>query len=143
LRRAGDVRHTIERGGAQREGGIGEVWAGEGGWRGPTGCRFLADDRQALCVSEGSGDGYFWYSSRSDDMIIPAGYNLAGPEVESALLADPAVKGCGAADKERGQVVKAFVVLQPGYTGDPAMVAALPRAETAKLQCFALRRLDA
>ncbi|MGZ4691238.1 MAG: AMP-binding enzyme, partial [Acidimicrobiia bacterium] len=63
-------------------------------------------------------DGYFWYQARTDDMIISAGYNIAGPEVESALLLHPAVAECaviGVADEERGHIVKAFVVLRPGH----------------------------
>jgi 2-aminobenzoate-CoA ligase len=114
-------------------------------------------------------DGYFWYQARSDDMIVSAGYNIAGPEVESALLAHPAVRECGVvgvADEERGQIVKAYVVLESGETGDArlvaalqahvkaaiapykypraiAFVAALPRTETGKLQRFALRRAGA
>ncbi len=95
--------------------------------KGPTGCRYLADDRQANYVRDGwnhTGDaylmdaeGYFTYQGRTDDMIISAGYNIGGPEVESALLAHPAVAECGviaAPDAERGQIVKAFVVLRAG-----------------------------
>jgi 2-aminobenzoate-CoA ligase len=147
--------------------------------RGPTGCRYLADPRQANYVRGGwnltgdsyiqDADGYFWYQARSDDMIISAGYNIAGPEVETALLTHPAVRECGVVgvpDEERGQIVKAFVVLQPGHAADAAMVAALqahvkaaiapykypraveflaalPRTETGKLQRFALRRMHA
>jgi 2-aminobenzoate-CoA ligase len=95
--------------------------------QGPTGCRYLADDRQLKYVKQGwnltgdayliDADGYFVYQARTDDMIISGGYNIAGPEVESALLAHPAVAECavvGVPDDERGQVVKAFVVLKPG-----------------------------
>jgi 2-aminobenzoate-CoA ligase len=111
-------------------------------------------------------DGYFFYQARTDDMIISAGYNIAGPEVEGALLAHPAVAECGvvgAPDAARGtDIVKAFVVLKPGFAKDAAMVAALqehvkqaiapykypraiefrdalPRTETGKLQRFKLR----
>jgi 2-aminobenzoate-CoA ligase len=143
--------------------------------RGPTGCRYLADARQRKYVENGwnvtgdnyvmDDDGWFWYQARSDDMIISSGYNIAGPEVEAVLLAHPAVAECGvvgAADPERGQIVKAYVVLRPGQAGDAAMtrtlqdhvkatiapykypraieyVATLPRTETGKLQRFALR----
>ena len=143
--------------------------------RGPTGCRYLADPRQRQYVQQGwnvtgdtfvqEEDGYFWYQARNDDMIVSAGYNIAGPEVEAALLAHPAVRECGVigtADAERGQVVTAFVVLHPGHTADNAMVQALqehvkqsiapykyprrivfreslPRTGTGKLQRFALR----
>ena len=95
--------------------------------RGPTGCRYLADPRQADYVQDGwnitgdtyvqDADGYFWYQARSDDMIVSAGYNIAGPEVEAALLTHPAVLECGvvgAPDAERGQIVKAYVVPQAG-----------------------------
>jgi 2-aminobenzoate-CoA ligase len=145
--------------------------------RGPTGCRYLADRRQLQYVQNGwnitgdtylmDADGYFWYQARSDDMIVSAGYNIAGPEVEAALLAHPAVAECGvvgAPDEERGQIVKAYVVLRPGHTGDAAAtkllqdhvkatiapykyprtieyVAALPRTQTGKLQRFELRRM--
>jgi 2-aminobenzoate-CoA ligase len=110
-------------------------------------------------------DGYFIYRSRTDDMIISAGYNIAGPEVEDALLRHPAVAECGVVgreDEERGQVVEAHVVLRPGFDGTPALAAelqefvknsiapykyprrvlfaqALPRTETGKLQRFRLR----
>jgi 2-aminobenzoate-CoA ligase len=143
--------------------------------RGPTGCRYLADTRQAVYVQNGwnvtgdtyvrDADGYFWYQARSDDMIISAGYNIAGPEIEGVLLAHEAVAECavvGAPDPERGQVVKAIVVLAPGLVGDAAMTEALqnhvkaeiapykyprvieyraflPRTETGKLQRFRLR----
>jgi 2-aminobenzoate-CoA ligase len=147
--------------------------------RGPTGCRYLADERQKKYVQNGwnvTGDtylmdaqGYFWYQARSDDMIISAGYNIAGPEVESALLMHPAVAECGVvgvADEERGQIVKAYVVLRAGHNGDAAMtrtlqdyvkaaiapykypraidyVTALPKTQTGKLQRFELRRAAA
>jgi 2-aminobenzoate-CoA ligase len=143
--------------------------------KGPTGCRYLADDRQANYVRDGwnytgdaylvDADGFFVYQARTDDMIISAGYNIAGPEVESALLLHPAVAECGVVgvpDEERGQIVKAFVVLKPGHAGDAATTAALqsfvkeriapykypraveyvaelPRTETGKLQRFRLR----
>jgi 2-aminobenzoate-CoA ligase len=145
--------------------------------RGPTGCRYLADKRQRQYVQGGwnitgdtyqmDDDGYFWYQARSDDMIVSAGYNIAGPEVEAALLAHPAVAECGvvgAPDEERGQIVKAYVVLRGGYSGDAACtkvlqehvkatiapykypraieyVSQLPRTQTGKLQRFELRRM--
>jgi 2-aminobenzoate-CoA ligase len=147
--------------------------------RGPTGCRYLADSRQHNYVQSGwniTGDtyvrdkeGYFWYQARSDDMIISAGYNIAGPEVEAALLEHDAVAECGvvaAPDEERGHIVKAYVVLRNGHVGDAALtqalqehvkaaiapfkypraiewVAALPRTQTGKLQRFELRKLAA
>jgi 2-aminobenzoate-CoA ligase len=95
--------------------------------RGPTGCRYLADKRQKAYVRDGwnlTGDsfiqdesGYFHFAARNDDMIISAGYNIAGPEVEAALLAHPDVKECaviGAPDEGRGQIVEAHVVLKDG-----------------------------
>jgi 2-aminobenzoate-CoA ligase len=103
--------------------------------RGPTGCRYLADDRQTAYVRDGwnlTGDafsqdeeGRFHFAARTDDMILSAGYNIAGPEVEAALLAHPDVGECavvGRPDEERGQIVAAFVVLRPGATPDEAMV---------------------
>ena len=155
---------------------VGEV--GNLAVKGPTGCRYLADERQAKYVKDGwnftgdayamDGDGYFHYHSRTDDMIISAGYNIAGPEVEDALLRHPKVAECGvigAADEERGQVVKAIVVLRAGFDPTPAtakelqdfvkqsiapykyprqieFVAALPRTETGKLQRFRLRQTN-
>ncbi len=145
--------------------------------KGPTGCRYLDDDRQRQYVRDGwnytgdaylvDADGYFVYQARTDDMIVSAGYNIAGPEVEGALLAHPAVAECGvvgAPDERRGQVVKAYVVLKPGQQSDGAMVlalqefvkqniapykyprlieflTALPRTETGKLQRFRLRAM--
>ena len=147
--------------------------------RGPTGCRYLADKRQQQYVQNGwnvtgdtyieDADGYFWYQARSDDMIVSSGYNIAGPEVEAALLAHPAVAECGvvgAPHEERGQIVKAYVVLRPGQIGDAALtktlqehvkatiapykypraieyVQILPRTQTGKLQRFELRRIAA
>jgi 2-aminobenzoate-CoA ligase len=101
---------------------------------GPTGCRYLDDERQRDYVQGGwnvtgdiyrvDEDGYFWFVARADDMIVSAGYNIAGPEVEWALLAHPAVRECaviGAPDAERGTVVKACIVLAPGRAGDAAL----------------------
>lgn len=147
--------------------------------RGPTGCRYLADERQRKYVQDGwnvtgdtylmDEDGYFWYQARSDDMIISAGYNIAGPEVEAALLTHPAVAECGvvgAPDDGRGAVVKAYVVLRSGVAPSDELtkalqdhvkaeiapykyprlieyVDALPRTQTGKLQRFQLRELAA
>jgi 2-aminobenzoate-CoA ligase len=113
-------------------------------------------------------DGYFFYHARADDMIITAGYNVAGPEVEGALLLHPAVAECGVVgkpDAERGMIVKAYVVLKSGHAAGDAMVkalqdhvkqtlapykypreiefvASLPRTETGKLQRFRLRQMS-
>ncbi|HEV7205033.1 MAG TPA: AMP-binding protein [Jatrophihabitans sp.] len=143
--------------------------------KGPTGCRYLADPRQAAYVQDGwnitgdtfvrDDDGYFFYRARSDDMIVSSGYNIAGPEVEEALMAHPAVLECcvvGVEDADRGQLVKAFVVPTAGTVADDALVAdlqaftkariapykypraiafvdALPRTSTGKVQRFKLR----
>ncbi len=101
--------------------------------RGPTGCRYLADDRQENYVRNGwnltgdafsqDDDGVFHFAARADDMIISSGYNIAGPEVEATLLAHPDVAECGVigvADAERGQIVEAHIVLADGVTGDAA-----------------------
>ena len=145
--------------------------------KGPTGCRYLDDSRQANYVQAGwnfpgdaflqDEDGYFVYQARTDDMIITAGYNVAGPEVEAALLQHPAVAECGVVgkpDDERGMVILAYVVLKPGQSADEVQVKALqdhvkqtlapykyprevrfvstlPRTETGKLQRFALRKM--
>jgi 2-aminobenzoate-CoA ligase len=104
--------------------------------RGPTGCRYLADEeRQQQYVQNGwnltgdayvqDDDGYFWYHARTDDMIISSGYNIAGPEVENVLLEHPSVQECGVVglpDDERGHVVTAFVVLRQGFIAEPATV---------------------
>jgi 2-aminobenzoate-CoA ligase len=144
--------------------------------RGPTGCRYLADKRQDSYVRDGwnlTGDafvqdesGYFHFAARADDMIISSGYNIAGPEVEAALLAHPDVKECaviGAPDEERGQVVQAHVVLKDGvapsaecvkrlqdhvkatiapfkYPRSVKFVEALPKTQTGKIQRFRLRQ---
>jgi len=143
--------------------------------RGPTGCRYMADDRQLNYVRDGwnltgdsfyqDEDGFFHFAARSDDMIVSAGYNIAGPEVEAALLAHEAVAECaviGAADTDRGQIVEAYVVLAKGAVGDALMVKllqdhvkatiapykyprsvkfvdALPKTQTGKIQRFRLR----
>jgi 2-aminobenzoate-CoA ligase len=98
--------------------------------KGPTGCRYLADPRQRDYVQNGwnltgdayllDDDGYFWYQARTDDMIVSSGYNIAGPEIEGALLEHPRVLECavvGAPDEARGTIVKAFVVLHPSSAG--------------------------
>jgi len=144
--------------------------------KGPTGCRYLDDVRQATYVKGGwnltgdaylvDEDGFYHYQSRTDDMIISGGYNIASPEVEDVLMLHPAVAECGVVgvtDEERGQLVKAFVVLRPGHARDAAMVKtlqehvkqtaapykypravefvdALPRTETGKLQRFRLKQ---
>jgi 2-aminobenzoate-CoA ligase len=143
--------------------------------RGPTGCRYLADARQTSYVRDGwnltgddfmrDGDGTFRFTARADDMIISSGYNIAGPEVEAALLAHPAVAECavvGATDEERGHIVQAHVVLREGFAPDEAcvkalqdhvkatiapykyprsvkFVAALPKTQTGKIQRFKLK----
>ena len=143
--------------------------------KGPTGCKYLDDERQSQYVQGGwnltgdayliAADGQFEYQARTDDMIISGGYNIAGPEVEGALLLHPAVAECGVIgepDEARGMRVKAFVVLRPGHAADAAMVkvlqdfvkqaiapykyprevefsASLPRTETGKLQRFKLK----
>jgi 2-aminobenzoate-CoA ligase len=106
--------------------------------RGPTGCRYLADERQRKYVAHGwnitgdsykrDADGYFWYQARSDDMIVSSGYNIAGPEVEACLLTHPAIAECGVVgqpDADRGLIVKAYIVLKPGQEGTPALTKAL------------------
>jgi 2-aminobenzoate-CoA ligase len=143
---------------------------------GPTGCKYLSDPRQANYVKNGwnyPGDaflqdeeGYYFYQARADDMIVSAGYNIGGPEVEDCLLKHAAVAECGVIgkpDDERGMIVKAIVVLKAGHLGDEAMVKLLqdhvkanlapykypreiefrmqlPRTETGKLQRFKLRQ---
>jgi 2-aminobenzoate-CoA ligase len=95
--------------------------------KGPTGCRYLNDERQRTYVQDGwnltgdtyvkDSDGYFWYQARSDDMIISGGYNIAGPEIEEVLLSHPDVAECGVVgvpDEARGQIVKAYVILRDG-----------------------------
>jgi 2-aminobenzoate-CoA ligase len=145
--------------------------------RGPTGCRYLADVRQTNYVRDGwnlTGDsftrdeaGRFSFVARSDDMIISSGYNIAGPEVEAALLSHPLVAECGvvgAPDEARGMIVKAYVVLASSATACEALtselqdhvkqaiapykypraieyVAQLPKTETGKLKRFALRQI--
>jgi 2-aminobenzoate-CoA ligase len=103
------------------------------------GCRYLSGPRQADYVKGGwnytgdayrqDADGYFFYQSRTDDMIISAGYNIAAVEVEDVLLRHEAVAECaviGAPDEERGQIVKAFVVLRSGHAGDEAIGEGVP-----------------
>jgi 2-aminobenzoate-CoA ligase len=145
--------------------------------RGPTGCRYLGDTRQTNYVRDGwnlTGDsfvrdaqGRFAFVARSDDMIVSSGYNIAGPEVEAALLSHPAVAECGvvaAPDEARGMIVKAYVVVAAGITADDTLATALqdhvkreiapykypravefveqlPKTGTGKLQRFALRQI--
>jgi 2-aminobenzoate-CoA ligase len=145
--------------------------------RGPTGCRYLADSRQTNYVRDGwnlTGDsfvrdeqGRFAFVARSDDMIVSSGYNIAGPEVEAALLSHPSVAECGvvaAPDEARGMIVKAYVIVAPGIVADAELATALqdhvkreiapykypraiefveqlPKTGTGKLQRFALRQI--
>ena len=150
--------------------------AGKLAVRGPTGCRYLADHRQTNYVRDGwniTGDtfirtnGHFSFVARADDMIVSSGYNIAGPEVEAALLSHPAVAECGvigAPDEARGMIVKAYVVAAPGVEPDDALVtelqdhvkqaiapykypraiefiAKLPKTETGKLRRVELRQM--
>lgn len=144
--------------------------------RGPVGCRYLADYRQTEYVKDGwnvtgdafiqDEDGYFHFAARNDDMIVSAGYNIAGPEVEAALLAHPYVKECaviGVADEARGQIVKAYVVLaEQAIPAEPTVellqlhvkatiapykypraiefVKELPKTESGKIQRFRLKQ---
>lgn len=144
--------------------------------RGPIGCRYLDDIRQSIYVENGwnitgdtyveDEDGYFWFQARNDDMIVSAGYNIAGPEVEAALLAHPAVLEAGvvgAPDPDRGRIVQAYVVLADRWTGSSALVEelqnhvkqaiapykypravvfvdSLPKTQSGKLQRVALRQ---
>jgi len=144
--------------------------------RGPTGCRYLGGSRQTVYVRDGwnlTGDsfvrdaeGRFHFGARDDDIILSAGYNIAGPEVEAALLTHPDVQECavvGAPDSERGQIVEAHVVLKPGAVGDAACAKrlqdhvkaaiapykyprsvrfcdALPKTATGKIQRFRLKQ---
>jgi 2-aminobenzoate-CoA ligase len=143
--------------------------------RGPTGCRYLADKRQTSYVRDGwnitgdtfvqDEDGYFHFVARADDMIVSAGYNIAGPEVEAALLSHPDVAECaviGKSDDERGEIVAAYVVLKANVEADEVcrkklqdhvkatiapykypravnFVEALPKTQTGKIQRFRLR----
>ncbi|WP_457580158.1 benzoate-CoA ligase family protein [Ensifer canadensis] len=143
--------------------------------RGPTGCRYMSDARQRDYVRDGwnltgdafyqDADGFFHFAARSDDMIITAGYNIAGPEVEAALISHPAVAECaviGAPDGERGQIVEAYVVLSAGVSANDATIKclqdhvkatiapykyprsvkfleSLPKTATGKIQRFRLR----
>jgi len=147
--------------------------------RGPTGCRYLADDRQSKYVADGwniTGDnfsmdeqGYLYFAARNDDMIVSSGYNIAGPEVEAALMSHAAVAECavvGAPDVERGMIVQAHVVLSSGHSNDAQTVKGLqdhvkatiapykyprsiifcdelPKTATGKIQRFRLKRADA
>ncbi|MDE1132032.1 MAG: AMP-binding protein [Ascidiaceihabitans sp.] len=143
--------------------------------RGPTGCRYLNDDRQSAYVADGwnitgdafmmDGDGYLHFAARNDDMIISSGYNIAGPEVEAALMSDPHVAECaviGVPDEARGMIVQAHVVLAQGAPTDEtikilqdhvkATIApykyprsvkfcdALPKTQTGKIQRFLLKK---
>ncbi len=143
--------------------------------RGPTGCRYLADERQRDYVCDGwnvtgdsftmDADGYLHFAARSDDMIVSSGYNIAGPEVEAALLAHEAVAECaviGVPDDERGQIVEAHIVLAEDHKAGDATVKmlqehvkatiapykyprsvkfidVLPKTQTGKIQRFKLR----
>ena len=147
--------------------------------RGPTGCRYLDNiPQQRKYVQNGwnltgdsykvDADGYFWYQARTDDMIISGGYNIAGPEVENVLLEHSAVNECavvGEPDEDRGHIVKAYVVLRPGSSGDDKLIKELqefvkariapykyprsiefsemlPRTSTGKLQRYRLRERE-
>ena len=143
----------------------------------PTGCRYLADERQKYYVQNDwnltgdaykmGEDGYFWFQARTDDMIISSGYNIAGPEVDAALMTHESVMECaviGIPDEQRGSLVKALVVLKEGFSADELLakelqdfvkktiapfkypraldfVDSLPKTETGKIQRFKLRQI--
>ncbi|MFC3677653.1 AMP-binding protein [Ferrovibrio xuzhouensis] len=169
-----EARVVDERGNPVPPGTVGRLAV-----RGPTGCRYLDNpERQAAYVKDGwnftgdayvcDEDGYFWYQARTDDMIVSAGYNISGPEVEAVLMLHPLVQECavvGAPDPQRGQIVKAFVVLREKdrATAETAkllqdfvkaeiapykypraidFIDTLPRTQTGKVQRFALRSRD-
>ena len=166
-----EARVVDENGNSVADGTVGKLAV-----RGPTGCRYLDNlERQRAYVQHGwnltgdsyvrDRDGYYWYQARTDDMIISAGYNISGPEVENVLLLHPAVKECavvGLPDVERGQAVSAFVVLSAGHEPSDALakelqdfvkkeiapykyprrlsfLRELPRTATGKLQRYRLR----
>jgi 2-aminobenzoate-CoA ligase len=166
-----EARVVDERGEPVPPGTVGRLFV-----RGATGCRYLDDpERQRAYVHDGwnftgdaflqDADGYFWFVARADDMIISAGYNISGPEVEGVLLEHPKVAECavvGAPDAARGMIVKAYVVLREGALADELTTAELqehvkkliapykypreiefvdrlPRTETGKIQRFKLR----
>ena len=167
----GYVATTLDEHGLETPPGV----AGRLAVKGPTGCRYLHGDRQTTYVQGGwnvtgdtyvrDEDGWFWYQARSDDMIVSAGYNIAGPEVEQALLGCEDVVECavvGLPDDERGQRVTAYVVAREGAPHDEALtrrlqdhvksvlapykyprsvvfVDALPKTTTGKLQRYRLR----
>jgi len=154
---------------------VGDGQPGRLAVKGPTGCRYLADDRQRSYVQDGwnlTGDtfvqdeaGYFHFAARNDDLIVSGGYNIAGPEVEAALLDHPDVAECaviGLPDEGRGQLVQAHVVLRDGVPADDdtrarlqnhvkaaiapykyprsvVFTTALPKTATGKIQRFRLR----
>jgi 2-aminobenzoate-CoA ligase len=155
---------------------IGEV--GKLAIKGPTGCKYLADPRQKNYVQHGwnlpgdvfhqDHDGYFYYHARIDDMIVTSGYNVSSPEVEWALLEHPSVAECGVIgvpDHDRGQIIKAYIVLRTGFEGNEELtkelqnfvknqvapykypraieyLPSLPRTETGKLQRFRLKKMN-
>jgi len=168
------ARVTDDRGDELPSGQVGRLAV-----RGPTGCRYLDDPvQQKEYVKHGwnyTGDayrmdenGYFFFQARTDDMIVSSGYNISGPEVEEALLAHDAVADCACVaspDAERGNIVKAFVVLKTGagdlssmtavlqefvkaqiapykYPREVEFVESLPRTETGKVQRFKLRQME-
>src|SRR3954465_12687257 len=129
----GDEATVLDADGNPMDEGVGRLAV-----KGPTGCRYLDDPRQSDYVENGwnvtgdtyrrDADGYYWYLARSDDMIVSAGYNIGAPEVENALLSHPAVAECaviGVPCPERGQKVKAFVVLAPDRNASDALVTEL------------------
>jgi 2-aminobenzoate-CoA ligase len=168
-----EARVVDEKGAEMLPGEIGRLAV-----RGPTGCRYLRGEKQAGYVENGwnltgdtyrmDADGYFWFEARNDDMIISAGYNISGPEVEAALLAHDAVaeSACVASpDTARGNIVKAFIVLRDGFDGDDALIKelqdfvkrhiapykypraiefvdALPKTGSGKIQRFRLRERE-
>ncbi|PCI58987.1 MAG: 2-aminobenzoate-CoA ligase [Kordiimonadales bacterium] len=143
--------------------------------KGPTGCRYLDDKRQRNYVVNGwnltgdtysqDSDGYFTFVARSDDMIISSGYNIAGPEVEAALMSHKSVKECaviGVPDGARGHIVKAFVVTEANHTDTLidslqkhvkdtiapykypraiAFVESIPKTQTGKIQRYKLKTI--
>jgi 2-aminobenzoate-CoA ligase len=170
----GYIATLLDNAGRQIEGpGVGRLAV-----KGPTGCRYLDDPRQSEYVQQGwnvtgdiysrDADGYLWFQARCDDMIVSSGYNIAGPEVEGALLQHPGVKECaviGQPDVQRGHIVAAFVITADDYAPSPLLsqelqtfvkgvlapykyprhvefVSHLPKSNTGKIRRAELRKMN-
>jgi acetyl-CoA synthetase len=98
--------------------------------------KFTGDWCRTGDLATRDADGYLWYQGRADDVFKAAGYRIGPSEIENCLVKHPAVANAAVVpkpDPERGALVKAYVVLAPGYAGNDTLVQELQHHVRGKL----------